>query len=66
MTTACKPWFRSRTIWFNVAFAGLGALEASAGIVQPYVPGSVYGWGLLILTVGNAMLRIVTTQAVTK
>jgi len=59
-----KPWYHSKTIWFNIIMAGLGTLEASANIVQPFVPGNIYGWGLLVLTVGNAMLRIITAQGV--
>lgn len=59
-----KPWWKSRTLWFNALVAGLAALEASANLMQPYVPGNVYGYGLLVLTVGNAILRIITTQGV--
>jgi len=59
-----KPWYKSRTLWFNVIVAGLAAMEASAGLLQPYISGNVYGYGLTLLTVGNAMLRIVTTQGV--
>lgn len=66
MATDCKPWHRSKTLWFNAVIAAFGALEASANLVQPYVPGNVYGWGLLVLTIGNAMLRIITNQAVTR
>lgn len=61
-----KPWWKSRTLRFNAAVAALAALEASAGLIQPYVPGNVYGWALMLLTVGNAVLRIVTTQGLTK
>ena len=57
-----KPWYKSKTLWFNAAVAGLAALEVSAHLIQPYVSGNVYGYGLMILTVGNAMLRIITTQ----
>lgn len=60
-----KPWWHSKTLWFNAVVASLGALEAGANLVQPYVPGNVYGWGLLLLTVGNAILRVVTNQGLT-
>lgn len=58
-----KPWWHSKTLWFNAAVAALAAIEANARLIQPYVPGNVYGWGLLVLTVGNSVLRIFTTQA---
>lgn len=64
--TAAKPWWKSKTLRFNALFAALAALEASANLIQPYLPGNVYGYGLLLLTVGNAALRIVTTQGLTK
>ena len=64
MTT--KRWWRSRTLWFNALVAALAAAEASANLIQPYVAGNVYGWGLMLLTAGNAVLRIVTTQGLTK
>ena len=59
-----KPWWKSRTLWFNALVAALAALEANARLIQPYVPGNVYGWGVLILSVGNALLRFATSQKV--
>lgn len=60
-----KPWWQSKTLWFNAIVGALGAAEASAGLIQPYVAGNVYGWGLLVLTVGNNVLRFVSTQRLT-
>ncbi|NOT66711.1 MAG: hypothetical protein HOP06_11960 [Methylotenera sp.] len=62
--TENKPWYTSKTLWFNAVIAGLAALEASANLLQPYITGSVYGYGLTMLTIGNAMLRIITTQGI--
>ncbi|MDP1681064.1 MAG: hypothetical protein Q8L39_04740 [Burkholderiales bacterium] len=66
MNAEKKPWWKSRTLQFNAVVAGLAALELSAKLIQPYVPGNVYGYGVLLLTVGNAVLRIVTTQGLSK
>ena len=60
--TQNKSWYTSKTLWFNCIVAALAALEASAPMIQPHLAGDVYGYGLLILTVGNAALRIITTQ----
>ena len=60
--TEKKPWYKSKTIWFNIIVAMLAALEASSAMIQPFVKGDVYGYALLILTIGNAGLRIITTQ----
>lgn len=53
---------RSRTLWLNAIFAILGAAEASFGLLQPYVAGNVYAYGMFTLTVGNAFLRFATTK----
>jgi hypothetical protein len=55
---------QSKVLWFNALAGGLFALEASANLIQPYVPGNVYAWGVLALTVGNAVLRFYTRTAI--
>lgn len=55
---------KSRTIWFNAIVAGLLALEPVFGTLQAFVPGNVYAWCSAALIVGNAILRILTTQAI--
>lgn len=59
-----KTWWKSKTLWFNAIVAGLAALEANAHLVQPYVPGNVYSWVVMLLTCGNAVLRLVTAQGI--
>ena len=62
-----KKWFdraiRSKTMWFNAILAALAALEGVFGVLQPYVPGNVFAYMTIALTVGNAILRVLTTQA---
>lgn len=60
----CKHWWHSRTIWLNVIAAGLVALEASTGLLQPLLPVNLYTAIAVGLPVINAMLRIVTNQAI--
>ena len=60
----CKHWSHSRTIWINVIAAGLLALEASTGMLQPLLPVNLYTAIAVALPVVNAMLRIVTSQAI--
>lgn len=57
---AVKPWYHSKTLWFNLIAAGLIALESQFSMLQPYLPGSVYAWVATFLTVGNAVLRVIT------
>ena len=47
---------------FNLLVAGMAAFEGAFTVLQPHVPGNVYAYLTIALTVGNAMLRVVTTQ----
>jgi len=58
-----KEWYRSRTLIVNIVAAGLVALEASTQILQPLVPVNIYALLAVGLAVVNAMLRVITTQA---
>lgn len=61
-----KEWIirvlKSKTMLFNIFVAVMGVGEAAFGFLQPYIAGNVFGWGMALLTVGNAILRVVTTQ----
>lgn len=59
-----KPWWQSRTLWFNLAAAVTLALEAQFSVLQPYMPGNVYAWAAVGLTVTNAALRVITVAAI--
>lgn len=60
VVVAQKPWYYSKTLWFNLISAVLIALEAQFSLLQPYLPGSVYAWIATALTLGNAVLRVVS------
>lgn len=57
-----KPWWRSKVLWFNAACAGLAAAEAGTNLLQPLLPVNAYGAIAFALSVGNAALRVLTTQ----
>lgn len=59
-----KKWYRSKTMLFNGAVAALTALEAASGMLQPFLPANAYAMGMVLLAVGNAFLRVVTTEGV--
>jgi hypothetical protein len=61
-----KKWYASKTLWFNAIVSGLIALEQSFSALQTIVPVNTYGIAVTVLAVGNAILRIVTTQGLTK
>ncbi len=63
-TPACgKCWWKSRTLWVNAIAAALVALEASTGVLQPRLPVNLYAALAVALPVINAVLRVLTTQA---
>lgn len=66
MITWINDWarccYKSRTIWFNAIVAGLAAAEPVFGMLQSFLPGNVYAYLTVALTVGNAILRVLTTQ----
>lgn len=59
-----KPFWTSRTLWFNAVVAALAALEYAGGYLRGLVPGDVFGWGMALLAVGNAVLRVLTFRPV--
>ena len=59
---AAKPWWRSRTLWFNALCAALAAAQAGYGLLQPLLPVNAYAVLAFALPLGNAVLRVRTTQ----
>lgn len=53
---------KSKTMWLSVIGAVVITLEASLGILQPVLPVNAYAVISVILAVGGAVLRVVTTQ----
>jgi hypothetical protein len=60
----CKHWRHSRTLWVNAGAAGLMALEAGTGLLQPHLPVNLYTAVAVTLPIVNAVLRVITTQGV--
>lgn len=54
-----KSKVRSKTLWFSVAIATLGAVEAQANII----PAEFRGYTLILIAAVTAYLRIVTSEA---
>ena len=60
-----KPWYTSKTIIVNAIVAALVALEAGTGLLQAYLPANFYTIIAVGLPVVNAVLRVITTTALT-
>ena len=61
-----KPWYTSKTIWVNIAVAILASLEATTGLLKPYLPDHWYVVLAVALPVVNIFLRVITTQPIGK
>ena len=61
---ASKPWYKSKTIIFNTLMAALMAAEVNIGMLQAVLPANWYGIISFTLTVGNVILRVITTGPV--
>lgn len=58
-----KPWWKSRTLWFNALVLLLATAETQLNLLQPLLPVNVYALVAFGLPVMNAVLRMVTAQA---
>lgn len=61
-----KRWYKSKTIWVNVGAASLMALEASTGLLKPYMADTFWVAMAVALPMVNAMLRVITSQGLEK
>lgn len=59
----CKHWRQSRTLMFNALAGVLTAVELNLHLLQPLLGEYTYPILLFGVTVVNAVLRVLTTQA---
>jgi hypothetical protein len=60
-----KPWYLSRTLWFNLLVLMLAAAESQIGMLKNVLPGGLFAWLAFGLPVANAALRFISTTALT-
>lgn len=66
MKARFKPWYQSKTLWFNAIVGGLATAEASLHVLQPVTGEKTFAVLALSLAVGNAILRVISTQGITR
>lgn len=62
---AGKPWWRSRTLWFNALASVPLLFDAAAsnlGLLQPLIPPRYYPLVVAVITIGNLWLRAITSS----
>jgi hypothetical protein len=57
-------YLKSKTIWFSILIAAVGGLEQSQSVVSQLVGPANTGLVMLVISVGVAILRIITTQPI--
>jgi len=64
--TETKPYYQSRTLWFNVALAAFTALSARMDLLQSYLSDGGYLAVMMLVAAVNVYLRTVTHQGVSR
>lgn len=66
LTQNTKPWYKSKTIWFNIFVAVGTAVEASLSLIEGYFDPRVFLAIIAGVAGVNAVLRIISSQGITK
>jgi hypothetical protein len=57
-----KPFWKSKTLWFNLLSGLLLFLDQNSLTLQQHLGTNVAAWIAAVVTSGNAILRVVTNQ----
>lgn len=62
-----KPWWKSKTIWFNVLTIGGAVVAGAVGLLptlQPLLSPQVYSITLFVVGMVNVVLRVITDKGI--
>ena len=65
-TTTSKPWYKSKTVWFNIVSASVVFTDGLAKLIvglYDFIPSEAYPWVVFGIGVSNLFLRAVTSTA---
>lgn len=62
--TDAKPWYQSKTLWFNALVLALGTAESQLHLLEPVLPVSLWHVIAFTLPVVNTALRFLTNKGV--
>lgn len=65
MPNTTKPWWRSRMLWFNGLVAVAAVAETSLHLVRDQFGPEGYATALFAFALINALLRVITKEAIT-
>lgn len=65
-TTTSKPWYKSKTVWFNLISTAVvftdGLAKLMVGLTT-FIPAEVYPWVVFGVGISNLFLRSITSTA---
>lgn len=61
-----KPFWKSKTLWFNVLVALLATVESQVEMLKPFLGAEGYAALVLLVPAINVGLRLISTAALTK
>ncbi len=61
-----KPYYKSRTLWFNIGVAAFTVLSARVDLLESYLPDGGYLGVMMLIAAVNVYLRTVTNQGLKK
>jgi hypothetical protein len=67
MTLGKKPWYKSKTVWFNIITIGGAVAAGVVGLVpalQPLLTPNVYAMTMFIVGTVNIVLRAITDTVI--
>lgn len=59
-----KPWYKSKTIWFNIVLTFFAVLDTTINLLQPVLGEQTYPIILFVVSFFNLILRSVTDQGI--
>ncbi len=63
----CKPWYKSKTVWFNIISVLGATVDGLVGmlyLVEPFIAPGLYPFIMLIVGLINIVLRAISEKAV--
>lgn len=65
-TTTSKPWYKSKTVWFNLISTAVVFTDGLATLIvglNDFIPAEAYPWVLFGIGMTNLLLRAITSTA---
>lgn len=65
VTAEPKPWYKSKTLWFNTVVAAVGIATSATPYIEAVTDPATFGFITAGIALANSVLRFVTKQPIT-